>query len=323
MLSRLGGFKVIEKYINGNTIVTIDLANGTKTRYTEDDIFKPEYAESMDVNITSKCDGLCPACYANCSPAGKHADLLSDYVMYTFIPSLKPYTELALNGNDLTHPQLCDFLVLLRTQNIVANLTVNQRHFMQHKDLLRDWTDDELIYGLGVSLDDASDQEFIASVQEFPNAVIHVIAGIFNNFDIEMLKNRGLKILVLGYKRKGRGVEWYEKNAADVESNIHHLSDILPKVVERGWFEVVSFDNLALEQLNVRSWLSDEQWDQFYMGDDGNFTFFVDLVQGKFARDSMIGEVYDIGGRDAMEMFRFIKERYGNEFNNRGSGNDN
>lgn len=63
------------------------------------------------------------------------------------------------------------------------------------------------------------------------------------------------------------------------------LNDNLPRIIEQ--FKVVSFDNLAIEQLNVRRLISDEYWNEFYMGDDGNFTFYIDMVERKFARSSM------------------------------------
>ena len=32
--------------------------------------------------------------------------------------------------------------------------------------------------------------------------------------------------------------------------------------------------------------MSDDEWNEFYMGDDGNFTYFIDMVERKFARSS-------------------------------------
>ena len=59
---------------------------------------------------------------------------------------------------------------------------------------------------------------------------------------------------------------------------------------------MVSFDNLAIEQLDVKRLLSDEEWNEFYMGDDSVFTFYLDLVDGKFAGNSLApeDERYDI-----------------------------
>lgn len=295
------------EYINGNLRVSIDLSDGTKERFTEDDEFHPQFAESMDVTITSKCDGLCQMCYAGCTPSGTHANLMSDYVVDKFIPSLKPYTELALNGNDLSHPQLQNFLRMLKEHSIIANLTVNQRHFMQNIDLLHHWYDIGLIHGLGVSLDNSSDENFISEIKKFPNAVIHVIAGIFSPDDIKNLQDKDLKILILGYKRKERGIDFYEKNEPKINMMIAILNNLLPSMINLGKFKVISFDNLAIEQLHIKEMMDPVKWEEFYMGDDGSFTFYVDLVNKTFARDSLSTNVYDISDRDAQEMFKFIQ----------------
>lgn len=59
-----------------------------------------------------------------------------------------------------------------------------------------------------------------------------------------------------------------------------NLADIIEK------FKIVSFDNLAIDQLNVRRLMSDDEWNEFYMGDDSEFTYFIDMVERKFAKSS-------------------------------------
>ena len=51
-------------------------------------------------------------------------------------------------------------------------------------------------------------------------------------------------------------------------------------------FKVVSFDNLAIQQLDPKSWLGD-RWETIYRGDDGSHTMFVDLTNGTYAKNSM------------------------------------
>ena len=50
-------------------------------------------------------------------------------------------------------------------------------------------------------------------------------------------------------------------------------------------FKVLSFDNLALEQLNIKKYVSPEDWKTHYMGDDGSFTMYIDLVKEEFAKN--------------------------------------
>ena len=296
---------MIHKYVNGNYTVEINDATGTKTRWTEEDRFISKFPESIDCTITYKCDGECKFCYANCTSTGKHADLDSDYINNVFIPSLKPYTEIALNGNDLSHPQLYSFLQKLKDHDVIANITVNQKHFLANLDYLHRLYDNKLIHGLGVSLTDPN-LRLVAELQKFPTAVLHVVAGVVTTGQLNKLKNHGIKLLILGYKDKGRGVEFYKENAENVSNNIKMVRTLLPTYIKDG-FDVISFDNLAIEQLHVKDLMTESEWNEFYMGDDGQFTFFVDLVNKTFAKDSLTDAHFAIDNRSIDDMFDIIK----------------
>lgn len=293
--------KIIGSYINGNYRVTI-YDDGTKVRENDRDYFEPAFAENCDVKITDKCDGGCPMCYEGCTPQGFHADLLSA----KFIDSLHPYTELAINGNDLSHPQLVPFLEKLREKKVIANMTVNQIHFESHWGTLRAWADEKLIWGLGVSLRDPTPY-FIRQVKKFPNTVIHTINGILTKQDLDALSGNKLKILVLGYKPLKRGADYYEQHLPQLLDNIIWLKSNIGNYFDG--FECMSFDNLALRQLNIHRFLSEEDWQQFYMGDDGKFTFYIDMVEGTFAKNSVADpdERYEIGDKTIDEMFQIIR----------------
>jgi len=72
-------------------------------------------------------------------------------------------------------------------------------------------------------------------------------------------------------------------------------------------FKVVSFDNLAIEQLHLKDRLDEKEWEMFYGGDDGTVTFFIDLVKGVFAKNSLSRIVYPIGDKSVGEMFEIIR----------------
>lgn len=295
--------KILYKYINGNYTVTL-MGDGTKIRYTKDDEFIPAFAENCDVKITDKCDGGCPMCYEGCTPNGKHADLLNA----KWVDSLKAGTELALNGNDMSHPQLVDFLYKLRDKKVFANLTVNQKHFEKHFEYIKSLVDEKLIWGLGVSLNSATDT-FVEKIKCFPNAVIHVINGVITSSQVEALKNNDLKMLVLGYKRLERGVDYYDNYADIIQDNQKWLYDNLKDMTTQ--FKCLSFDNLAIKQLDVKRLMSDTEWEEFYMGDDGNFTFYIDAVEQTFGRNSLTpkAERYAIGDETITEMFDVIRSK--------------
>lgn len=266
-------------YKNGNFATKI-FSDGTKIRETEDDEFIPEFAENMDIKISNYCDMGCRFCHEGSTKNGKHGDVLNQ----KFIETLHPYQEVALGGGDATsHPDLIPFLHKLKDRKVIVNMTVNQQHFEQKQELIKKLVDEKLIYGLGVSLVNPTD-EFISLIQQYPNAVIHVINGILKPSDVEMLSDKNLKMLILGYKQLRRGGEWYSEDHENIIIKQMWLKENLGGIIER--FKVVSFDNLAIDQLEVKRLMSQEEWDEFYMGDDGSMTYYIDMVEQKFARSS-------------------------------------
>ena len=270
---------LLGRYKNGNFVTTI-LSDGTKIRETKDDEFIPAFAENMDIKLTNKCNGGCAWCHEGSYINGKHGDILNE----KFIDTLHPYQEIAIGGGDATsHPDLIPFLQKLKEKKVIANMTVNQIHFEKKHELIKKLVDEKLIYGLGVSLVNPT-KHFIELIKQYPNAVIHVINGVLNPSDIKALENNNLKMLILGYKHLRRGNEYFEKEQNDIETKqqwlYENLEDIIPK------FKVISFDNLAIEQLDVKRLLTQEEWDEFYMGDDGKVTYYVDMVERKFAQSS-------------------------------------
>ena len=163
-----------------------------------------------------------------------------------------------------------------------------------------------LIKGIGISLRNPT-KEFIEKVKWYPNAVIHTIVGVLTPSQIKRLIDNDLKILILGYKDLGRGIDYKANNSKEWEQNYKYLYNVLPSIVSR--CKLVSFDNLSLEQLDVRRLLTQEEWDSFYMGDEGSSTMFVDLVTQKFGISSLCSpeEMWPILP-DIKDMFARVKE---------------
>lgn len=287
-------------YINGNYRVFINLEDGTKIRSTLDPKetkFIPSTIESMDIKITNSCSMGCPMCHENSVPNGKHGDLFSP----SFLDKLHPYAELAVGGgNPLEHPDLYKFLYLCKERKFIPSMTVNQVHFEKNFGFIKKLVDEKLIYGLGVSLNNVN-EDFVKKLREIPNAVVHVISGLVSIQDLEKMRDLGVrKILILGYKIFRRGEHLYEVDSSNINLRGIALKKWLPDILKDKWFEVVSFDNLALKQLDVKSLLSEKEWNQFYMGDDGqdgeqtSASMFVDMVERKFAKNSCSKERFDL-----------------------------
>ena len=245
-------------------------------------------------------DILVSNCYESSSSEGKHGNLNVE-----FIKSLHPYTELAIGGgNPLSHPDLHEFLKVLKENKIIANITIRQNDFLNNLELLKNYTDNKLLYGIGVSLIEPTD-EFIKEIQQFPNAVIHTIAGLLTKEQLIKLFNKKLKILILGYKTRGKGENYKHEFEKDIFLNIEFLKQTILKLTPL--FKVVSFDNLAIEQLELQKQINPKVWEEFYMGDDGKHTMYVDLVKQTFSKNSLSEEGFELMS-NIEEMFNIVKK---------------
>lgn len=269
--------KLLSKYRNGNYNVAI-FDDGTKIRYNNLDCLVPEFVESMDMKISNYCPFNCPMCHEKSSEDGEYGKILH----HPFIKTLHSGTELALGGGAVTyHPDLIPFLEELKEQGVLPSITINQREWEETKiDYL---INNQLIYGLGVSFTNVDDEVW-DKILSYPNAVVHLIAGYHSRDVFEYFANKGAKILILGYKNWGRGEDYFKNYSNQIKVRMRELKEILPTLFTK--CKVVSFDNLSIKQLDIRTVIGEEKWKEFYMGDDGQYTMYVDMVKQECAKSS-------------------------------------
>lgn len=275
--------KILGSYENGNTFVIL-YEDGSKTRMYPDGVTPaPAFPESIDLKITDRCTGTrCPFCAEGSHSDGAHADLT-----HPILDTIHPFTELAIGGgNPLEHPDLVPFLQRMRDRKVICNLTVSVYHFIQKEnvELLEYLTREKLIYGLGVSVPYLAPPEFFCYIHLFPNLVVHTIAGVTSSDAYIDLAGHDLNLLILGFKNKGRGKWYLDDHWPSLSERIAKLGDSVLSL--RPYFKGIAFDNLAVRQLNLRDKLPPEEFNRLYMGDDGEFTMYVNLVDGTYARSS-------------------------------------
>lgn len=292
---------MIRKYQNGNTTVTI-YEDGTKIREF-DDVPEIYFPESLDVKITNYCDLGCKYCHENSTIKGKHADLEK---LKAVLVSLPAGVELAIGGgNPLDHPNLIDFLIWCQEKGLICNITVNQRHLKKHLATLETLIEEKLIYGLGISIVNNYYKEIEYLKTLTNNIVYHIIAGVNDISELDSLNSIGnCKVLILGYKNFGRGVDYYSE---EVDKNIELWQKQLPLYL--GKFSI-SFDNLALEQLNVQSMISENIWNSFYMGDDFSFTMYIDAVKQEYSPTSKSLDRVSFNKMSLFEYFINFKNKW-------------
>lgn len=299
-------------YKNGNYTVLLNTSNGTKIRYNNLDNFDPDRVESMDVKISNRCNHGCAFCHENSHGYGTIAAIQD---VAEFASTLPPYTEIALGGGNLLEPEDITFteacLKVFREAKAICSITVHQQDFINNFNYIQYLINKGLVHGVGVSLHNCYDKKLWQYLDQMPNAVLHVIAGLLNSFDIGSIITHKPKILILGYKKVRRGYNYYNQTNNYIEWGLSLLKEKLPNLMANT--EVCSFDNLAIEQLDLQNLLSEKEWEKYYMGDDGTTTFYVDLVDMQYAESSTSNIRYVIQDNNANIMFNHIRKEKNNE----------
>jgi hypothetical protein len=282
---------IINKYQNGNCAVTLH-DDGTKIREYQG-VPHPLFPESIDFKITNKCNIGCDFCHEESIKEGDHADFL--WIINT-LQGLPKGVEIAIGGgNPFEHPYLDDLLDWLKSVGLVANITINAKHLDENTvPKIKEYRANSLIHGLGISYTSSlliAEQIFENVIDK--NTIIHFIAGIHSPHDLLGLKN--VKCLVLGYKNFGRG----SGRQVDLGAWEYWIPEIIAN-------RHVAFDNLALKQLNIKNRVSEYVWKKHYMGNDGQFTMYIDAVKRQYAASS-VSPRHDMGGLTAIEMFESIR----------------
>lgn len=281
----------IASYVNGNYSVVLH-HDGTKVR-SYDDAPKPLFPESIDLCVTKHCDLGCSWCHECATLNGQHA-ALNDVIECVY--GLPPGVEVAIGGGDpMSHPQIGAILGHFRDAGLIANMTVNGSHLWKYDGVLQHYQRHGLLYGIGVSWNGQCTYD----ARNLENVVYHMIAGVHQVQDA--FQSSIGRLLVLGYKQYGRGKELYNDG---IKNNIGEWRYWLPRLLRQNM--IVSFDNLALEQLNVRKVVGEDKWRQHYMGEDGQFTMYIDAVNMQFAKSS-VSERIPIDRRSVPEMFSVVR----------------
>lgn len=290
--------ELLYKYLNGNVNVSI-YDTGTKIQEWEGSA-EPIFPNSMDLKITNYCDANCSFCHEMSTTRSRHGNL---HKILKVLSDLPQGTELAIGGgNPLDHPDLLFFLSKCKELNLVCNMTINQVHFLPNFNFLNTLINDKLIYGLGISITDDFKFKHLDFIENKSNIVFHVISGVNNTSILDKINESSVKkVLILGYKEVGRGIGYYNSS---VEENKKQWFDKINNYIGKVH---LSFDNLSISQLKIKRFFSDKKWNNFYMGNDGQFTMYIDAVNEEYAVSSTSMEKYRIEG-DIKHMFNKVRK---------------
>ena len=296
--------RTIVKYENGNATVEL-FDDGTRVITSPDSSFEFEYPLNLDIRVSTKCsfgrnpktqEGICDFCHESAKTDGVECDYKE---LMSTLEELPEGIELAIGSNEFT-AGLYEFILWCGLQGYIVNLTVNQGHLKRDLEGLKMITEQGFVKGLGISYRSELKWDIPEYFLNYENTVFHVITGIDLINDVKSLSERGVKkILVLGEKDFG-----FNEGNVDLDRKEHKewfwwiskLFDI---------FDTVSFDNLALEQLDMRRFFSQEQWDEF---NQGEYSFYINAVEKYFAPSSRSSDITTWTNISIREYFKHLNK---------------
>lgn len=295
------------KYRNGNAVVTLDLQDGTRIiEYPDNDGLILETPLNIDIRVSTQCPygynvetqkSTCAFCHESALVSGVecHYGVLQQVLMDAKLPR---GTEIALGVNEVTD-NLIQFVKNLYRLGLVVNITMNERYILQYGDTgLKQML--PYVFGLGISYRSLQGCLSLPDwIADYPHTVIHVINGIDDFDDVKELGVKYRKLLVLGEKDFGfnRGkVNLDTLEHKQWKSNIMQLTKI---------FDIVSFDNLGLQQLEIRGKITEEEYKSFYQGEH---SMYINAVEQYFAPSSRTrNDIKRFSETDLRSYFQFCE----------------
>lgn len=273
------------QYLNGNANITL-YEDGTRIIETQDDYLNLDQPLNIDIRLLNRCSNgynlktgkaVCDFCHESQNTTGPECDYP---LLMSKLEGLTPGVELAIGGNELTIG-LLSFIEWCYHKGFIINLTVNQVHLASFSSNLKELIGKGFIKGLGISYRSSNiqiDPFFIG----YEHSILHCIIGL--NTVEEVLETPFNKILLLGYKQHGSGIDYYSLFSSSINKCIRDWQMYLPKLFGK---KHLSFDNLAIEQLKVDRFFSPEDWNTFYQGEE---SIYLNAVEGYYAPSSRTNE---------------------------------
>ena len=289
-------------YINGNYIVNIsrfktvfETREFVSLRVNENLI--PSFPDSIDLKITNKCSWGCSFCHESSGPKGKTFNLENTKRILDKLPSIP--IEIAIGGGNIFEcfPKFRELYDYILSKNMCPRFTVNVKDLLDKNkyDLITELSQSSS-YSPTIGISISNKQDFInfsKLIHPFGgiplHTVFHVIVGIFPHEDfLEIIENQNItalnKFLILGYKQFGRA------SGTEIK-DLDNWKSMIPKIMYKnrnviGSSLTIGFDNLAVDQLEIKNCLLKDEWDSYFLGQDFSHTMYVDAVEETFAPTS-------------------------------------
>ena len=235
-----------------------------------------DYPLSLDLKITNYCETGCPWCHESSGPLGKHSD---PGLLLEKLKGLPRNTEIAIGGgNPLSHPKLGEIFRGLSDFGYITKITIRD------KDITKSLHIPSEVKGLGISVTPGiSPKKYLDFISSRENLVAHMILGINTIEDYIEVKKYFPRILWLGFKTWGR----------NKDSKLPDINELRRKIIQDLYYGrsgILAFDNLGINQLNLKSAFLKNEWEKYYLGPEFTSSMYVDAVKGEFAGYSTSGD---------------------------------
>ena len=295
---------IINTYQNGNASIQIQ-SDGTRIINFDGEL-QLEYPLNIDIRVSEKCSmgfnpatntSRCAFCHESARVDGNVANF---DILLNKLAGLPAGIELAIGVNQW-NKQFEHFLQVTKDRGWIVNATVNHGHLLRDYKAINNAIQQKMIYGVGISYRKEFPLERLSLIQS-DNVVLHVIACIDELEDVRQLSQTGIKkLLILGEKDFGFNINKVNLDSANHKNWYRKTVTLLDD------FAVVSFDNLALEQINFKRFITDEHWNSAYQGEH---SMYINAVSGYFAPSSRSNEKTNW---DKMSLKEFFKQKEMND----------
>lgn len=299
--------KMLAHYKNGNAEIVL-FEDGTRIIQSDDDKLNLECPLNIDCKLSNKCSVGCAQCHEDSVPNGDYAEL-SDL---EFFRTMQEGAEIAYGGGSLTeYPYLREALELAHECKLFANCTFHCSEVMNKFAKIKTLQGEGLIYGMGISISVPAsfiNKKLCDKINQLDNVVLHVINGLFTQEHLDRIVKyiKNPKILILGYKDVRRGKTYHRAENTVITQNQNWLFKNLESMQKNKRIKCISFDNLAIKQLQPQRFVSKDKWDELFQGEDGTSTMYVDAVKKEFAVSSTCMNRHPMTD-DIKDMFEVVK----------------
>jgi len=156
----------------------------------------------------------------------------------------------------------------------------------------------------------------ISSCLRGKNIVFHIIAGLFPIDKLKMILNKEYikslgSLLILGYKQFGRAAN------TELPESLPEFEKVIKEFIINSRNDYISvfniaFDNLALEQLHMKEFITENEWDHLYLGKEGSCSMYIDAVNETYARSSTSIERVNWKDVRLLDYFKSLRDENNN-----------